>query len=128
MLLVWPLTVIDQVKRCLRLEFLRHRHHEHAGLPAGQEMRRLAEVRAARFHAVVRADRDVDGLRGVAVVVADQEAVRAVGVVEPAFVGGGDAGAEAAKRFARSAGPRGEISARTRTAPALARSARAANG
>ena len=99
MLVVWLLTVIDHVKRCVGAEFLRHRDDEHAGLASGQEMRRLSEIRAARFHAVVGADRKSDGLRVVAVVVADQEVVRAVGVVEPAFVGGGDAGAEAAQRL-----------------------------
>jgi hypothetical protein len=43
-------------------------------------MRRLAEVRLAGLEVVVRSDRDVDFLLGVAVEIADEERLRAVGL------------------------------------------------
>ena len=63
MLLVWPLATIVHVKPLLLGELLRHRDDEHAGLPAGQEMRRLAQVGPAGLDPVVRADRNVERLR-----------------------------------------------------------------
>jgi len=63
-------------------------------------MRRLTHVRPARLNPVVGTDRDVDFLFRIAVVVPDEERVRAVGILEPPFVRAGHAGAEAARRLA----------------------------
>ena len=64
-------------------------------------MRRLAEVGAARLDPVVRSDRDVHLALPISIQIAHEEDVAAVGIVEPALVGAGDARAEAAWRLAR---------------------------
>jgi hypothetical protein len=56
-----------------RLEVLRHIDGEHAPLAAGQKMCRLTHVGTAGLDPIVRTDRDVECLLGVAVVVADEE-------------------------------------------------------
>ena len=63
-------------------------------------MRRLTKVRAAGIDMVVRADRNVDLLGKIPVVVAHEKDVAAVLVVVPALVGTRDAAAELPARFA----------------------------
>src|SRR5262249_25068125 len=79
-------------------EFLRRGNDEHAPLPARQEMRRLSHVGTARLDPVVRSDRNVELLLGIAVVVPDEERPAAVRIVEPALVRGRDAVARCAPR------------------------------
>ena len=61
-------------------------------------MRRLSHVGTARLDPVVRPDRDVERLLGVAIVVADEEAAAAVRVVVPALERAGHAVAGSAAR------------------------------
>ena len=54
-------------------ELLRHGDDEHADVTAREKVRRLAQVRTAGLDAIVRADRHVDGLRAIAIQIADEE-------------------------------------------------------
>src|SRR4029453_495805 len=81
-------------------EAFRNRHDEHAVLPAGQEMRRLAQVRTAGLDPVVRSDGNVQRLRRIAIEVSDQKAAGPVGIVEPPFERAGDSGSELFRRLA----------------------------
>src|SRR6185503_4618232 len=65
------------------------------------EVRRLAAVRPARLDAVVRPDRYLERLFQVAIEVADQQRVAAVGVLVPALVRGRDALAGLLERLHR---------------------------
>src|SRR5579872_351270 len=59
----------------------------------------LAAIRTARFDAVVGTNRNVQFLLEIAIVVADQETESSVRILEPAFVGGGDALARVVARL-----------------------------
>src|SRR5205823_11155139 len=110
----------------VRLELLRHWHGEHAPLAAGEKVRRLPHVGPAGLDPVVGADGNVEFLRGVAVVVADEERARAVLVVVPPFERAREAAARAAARLGNRGGhlPRNWAcalrcsGARTKTPPA----------
>src|SRR5262249_19361648 len=58
-------------------EFLRNRDGEDAYLAAGKKVRGLSEVRTARVDVIIGADRNVDLLAKIAVVVTDEKDVTA---------------------------------------------------
>ena len=82
-------------------ELFRHGEDEHAVAASGEEVRRLAQIGIAGFEMIGRADRDVDLTRRIAIEITNQKAVRAVGIVVPAFVGRRHARAESLRRRAR---------------------------
>jgi hypothetical protein len=88
----------DAWRRVAERDILERRHNperievqgydrEHAPLATGQDVCRLAAIRAAGFDAVVRANRDIERLFLVAIEVAHEEAVAAVRILVPPLEG-----------------------------------------
>src|SRR5262249_33044907 len=103
-------------RQLLIAQVLRHLDREHAPLPAGQKMGRLALIRSARLDLILRPDGNVELLFRVAIEVADEQVDRAVAIPVPALVRAGDARSALANRIRQR-----EL--RRRLAPALLASA-----
>src|SRR5690348_12209761 len=94
------LTIRDECPNQFTLaEIGRHAHGEHPPLPSGQEMSWLALIRSAEIDSIVRPDRDIQFLLGIAIEIAKQEAERPVRIFEPALKSAGHAGAGFMDRF-----------------------------
>src|SRR5258708_3699529 len=87
-------------------EILGHRDREDAPLAARQKVRGLTLIGTAGLDAVIRTNGDVELFFQIPIEVADQDSEAAVGNLEPAFEGAGDALTGVVRRFERQLSPR----------------------
>jgi hypothetical protein len=91
---VWPFATMVQVRRWSG-------DVKHPVLPAREKMRRLSQIRAARFDPIVGSDRYVERLVGVPIQISDKKRAAAVRTRVPPLERTGDAGAEPPLGLAR---------------------------
>ena len=72
-------------------EILGYLDGEDAPLAAGEEVRGLAQIRAAGLDAVVGADRNIQLLLQVSIVITHKDAITSVGILKPSLEGAGEA-------------------------------------
>ena len=102
MTVVWPFATMVQVRRWSgEVKSLGTAMENIPCRRPGRKVRRLPEIRTARFDPVVRSDRDVERLIGVPIQISDEKRAATVRIGVPPLERTGDAGAESALGLAR---------------------------
>ncbi len=82
-------------------EIRRHSYRKHSPLAARKKMRGLPSIGTAAIDPVIRADRNIEFLFRISIEVAEKQAERSVGILEPTFESAGNTGAGFMHRLER---------------------------